>query len=93
MSNSAHFSQNTVGSAKATGAFRWPIGTQFISLDDEIDDDDDVERTTPAGNLWEVVMLIAEETERPQWMIGCPATGACLCPDEKTLLSSFKIVE
>lgn len=68
---------------------KWPEGTELISLEDELDDDDDKERITPAGSTWEVISV---DEKIGIWYLGCPETGASICADENAMLTAFKPV-
>jgi len=65
---------------------KWPVNTKFKSHRDELDDDDDKERITPAGSVWEVLSV---DQDAGFFDIGCPATGACIRPSEQCLLTDF----
>jgi hypothetical protein len=63
-----------------------PKGTRFVNHRDELDDDDGVERITPAGNVWEVVFVDGENRH-----IGCEATGAVIIPTIAELHEQFTL--
>lgn len=69
---------------------KWPVKTQFQSLRDELDDDDDNERITPAGSVWEVLGV---DEDSGLFDIGCPATGAWIRPSEQCLLTDFTQIQ
>ena len=77
-------------SEKAPEPVLYPIGTQLKSLLDEIDDDDEMERTTPAGSLWRVVALEQSGCFDAR-LIVCDATGATIVPSVESLDLSFEI--
>lgn len=61
-------------------------GQRFINLRDEMDaDEDDQERITPAGSVWEITHLDADGTIQAE----CSATGGWIFPDKDQLQTSF----
>lgn len=63
------------------------LGQQVTLLTQEVDHDEhDNERITPAGSVWVVLDAQALNGGGIQYMLGCPATGACIYVDASQLL-------
>jgi hypothetical protein len=71
---------------RLTTSTPYPVGTLFVSLRDEMDDDDGRERITTAGNVWKVITVNGDDR-----YIACEATGASIVPTVAELLTQFTL--
>jgi hypothetical protein len=65
-------------------ADKYPLGARVVNLRDELDDDEDRERITPAGSVWSVALVDGENRH-----IVCEATGAAIIPTVSELDTGF----
>lgn len=62
----------------------FPVGTHLVNLDEEVDQGDEGERSTPTGSLW-TVCDVWDEYRR----IECEKTGAAILPTVQELYSQY----
>jgi hypothetical protein len=74
-------------SGKPGRAPLWPVGTQFISLQNMTDvDAEENPRLTPAGSLWRVV---ERDPKKGLWHLVCDQTGAWIGVKKKKIIDDF----
>ncbi|MFK4047357.1 hypothetical protein ACI2KH_20590 [Roseomonas mucosa] len=67
------------------------IGERFVSLSDELDqDENDAERVTPAGSIWEVRDVNRYGSGYVSISIVCAETGGWIMPSPAELARDFK---
>lgn len=68
------------------------VGDQFTNNGPELDDDDDGERITPPGSVWQGAAVYPSACEPSGYYaaIVCPATGACINPGLDALAADFQ---